>query len=264
MSRIKHAGNIAAACERKAITDVTKEIATESIDDAEMFLAVYNTAPFVRSEVVEAWVDIPAEVALDKVVIEDLEGQACLIQELHREKTRAGIYHPRSRNMPFHCTRVQLLFWANDVPAVGYKTFKLTWEAQRDYPYPHEDFDPPRIIQDDLLVGPCKARNEHVELTVNPDGTFDLTEQATGRTYAGLNYFQDSGECGNMWVSVDPPQDRILDSRGTPAEVAMISHGPLETVFEIRKTMLARRPSTSPPGGEPSRRRRSSLPSGCR
>ncbi len=237
LDRIHHAGNIADAVQRKSLNNLTKEIATDSVDDAEMFLAVYNTTSFDRSEVVEAWVDIPADIALDYVVIEDVAGNACEVQELHREKTRGGIYHPRSRNMPFYCTRVQLLFWASDIPAMGYKTFKIKPVAQRDYPYPHEEFDPPRIIENDLLVGTRRARNEHVELAINPDGTFDLTNRATDRTHSGLNYFQDSGDCGNMWVSCSPDQDAIIDSRPGAAEVACLRHGPLETVFEIRKTM---------------------------
>jgi mannosylglycerate hydrolase len=233
VANIKRAGLIAQGAERRALNHITKEIDTAGIEDATTFLVVHNTAAFSRSEVVEAWVDIPAEVALDEVAIEDMQGSLCELQEVDRATTRAGIYHPRSRNMPYYCTRVQVLFLAERVPALGYKTYKLKWRAKRDYPYPHEDWEPPRVVENDLLAGPGRARNEHVELLVNPDGTFSVTDRATGQTYAGLNYLLDTGDNGNMWMSNTPDQDAMIHSRGRAAEVACTCHGPLGVVFEI-------------------------------
>ena len=237
LARIRQAGLVAQAVERKAINNLCKEIRTDTAADAHTFLAVLNTAPFPRTEVVEAWLDIPAEAAPGPVVLEDMDGRACEIQEISRERTRAGIYHPRSRNMPFYCTRVQLLFRPEAVPALGYKTYKVKGISRSDYPYPHEDWDPPRLIENDMLVGPSRARNEHLELAVNPDGTFDLTNRATGRTHGGLHYLLEAGDCGNMWMAGSPERDVILHSRGTPAEVSCVRHGPLEVAFEIRKQM---------------------------
>ncbi len=237
VARLQQAGIVAQGLERRALGNLTKEIKTDAIADATTFLAVHNTTAFPRSEVVDAWIDIPAEVALDRVVVEDLAGNACPLQELAREKTRAGLYHPRSRNMPFYCTRVHLLFWADSIPALGYKTFKIKWMARREYPYPHEDWDAPQLFASDLLVAPSEARNEHVALRVAADGTFAVTELAGGRTYDGLNYLLDAGDRGNMWMSESPDQDRIVQSRGTPAVVACVLHGPLTVRFRIETTL---------------------------
>jgi len=237
IARLRQAGIVAQGLERAALGNLTKEIKTAGIEDASTFLAVHNTAAFPRSEPVEAWVDVPAEVSLDQVVIEDSDGKACLVQEVSREKTRAGIYHPRSRNMPYYCTRVHVLFWADDVPALGYKTFKLKWTAKREYPYPHEDWDAPRIVVGDLLVGPREARNEHVALAIRPDGTFDVTDLAGGRVYGSLNSLLDSGDRGNMWMSDSPDQDTIIQSVGGQARIACVQHGPLATRFRIEVAM---------------------------
>jgi mannosylglycerate hydrolase len=232
-ARIKQAGLIAQGVERKALNNLTKEIHSEDITDATVFLAVHNTAAFPRSEVVEAWVDIPAEIALKDVLIEDLSGQACELQEVSRETTRGGIYHARSRNMPFYCTRVHLLFYAPDVPAMGHKTFKIKWTERAEYPYPHENWDPPRIVENDLLVAPARARNNHVDVRIHADGTFDVTDIETNRTYAGLHYLLDQGDIGNMWMSDVPDEDAVIQSKGQPAEVSCTRHGALEVRFEI-------------------------------
>lgn len=238
LARLRQAGLVAQGLERAALGNLTKEIATAEVADASVFLAVHNTAAFPRSEVVEAWIDVPAEVVLDQIVLEDPEGKPCLIQELSREKTRGGIYHPRSRNMPFYCTRVHLLFWADAVPALGYKTFKVKWIAKRDYPYPHEDWDAPRLVCGDLLTNPREARNEHLALTVAADGTFTVTELAGGRSYPGLHSLLDSGDRGNMWMSDAPDQDTLIQSRGGQASVSCVQHGPLAVRFRI-ETALA-------------------------
>jgi mannosylglycerate hydrolase len=233
VARLRQAGLVAQGLERAALGDLTKEIDTADVADATVFLAVHNTAAFSRSEVVEVWVDVPAEVALEQVVIEDADGRACRVQEIAREKTRAGLYHPRSRNMPYYCTRVHLLFWADGVPALGYRTFKVKWVAKREYPYPHEDWDAPRVVVDDLLAGPREAHNEHVALAIRPDGTFDVTDLASGRIYTGLNALLDSGDRGNMWMSDAPDQDTIIHSAGGQARIACVQHGPLSVRFRI-------------------------------
>ncbi len=238
MARIQQADLIAQALERKGLNNLTKEIATDDMDDAEMFLAVHNTAAFTRSEVVEVWVDIPAEVALDEVVLEDMAGNVAEIQEVRRETARGGIYHPRSRNMPYYCTRVQLLFLAEDIPGLGHKTYKIKWTAKAEYPYPHEDWDAPKLIAKDLLVAPREARNEHVHLLINGDGTFDLTDLTTGHTCRNLNHLLDVGDVGNMWMANAPEGDAIMQSIGGPAEIRCSLHGDLAAAFEIKTSMV--------------------------
>ena len=102
--------------------------------------------------------------------------------------------------MPFYCTKVHLFFEANDIPAMGYKTFKLKWAEKNEYPYPHEDWDAPRILADNMLSGANQAENEFIRVKVNPDGTVNITDKETGKTYENLNYFMDMGDRGNMWM----------------------------------------------------------------
>lgn len=237
-SRLKQAKVIADGLKRRGLENITKEINTSTVEDAELFLTVHNTATWPRTEVVEAYVDIPASVALEHVIIEDEKGKAVQVQEVERrENIRAGVYHPRNRNMPFYCTKVHLYFLAENIPATGFKTFKLKWAEKREYPYPHEDWDPPRILADDLVSGPNQAENDHVRVTVNSDGTVDLVDKESGRAYLGLNYLVDQGEVGNMWMSVTPPKDAMITSAETPAEVRLVEHGPLCVVFEVRTKM---------------------------
>ena len=234
-ARLSQAAIIGAGLERKGLENITKEINTEGVTDTEYFLAVHNPSSFERSEVVEAYVDIPSSVILKYLIIEDMNGDPVKVQEVERRtNVRAGIYHPRSRNMPFYCNKVHVFFEAKKIPAMGYKTFKIKWAEKNEYPYPHEDWDAPRILADNMLSGVNQAENEYIRVRVNPDGTVDLTDKLTGKLYSGLNYFLDMGDRGNMWTYDSVPCDKIISSVGQRAEVAVTVNGPLAVRFTAK------------------------------
>lgn len=238
ISRLSQAGIIAKGIERKGLENITKQIDTSCVEDTEYFLAVHNPSAFERSEVVEAYVDIPRSVILKYVVIEDMDGNPVKVQEAERcENVRAGIYHPRSRNMPFYCTKVHLFFEAKNIPAMGYKTFKIKWAEKNEYPYPHEDWDAPRILAGNMLCGVNAAENEYIRVEINPDGTVNMTDKQTGRSYHNLNYFTDMGDKGNMWTHDSIPCDRIISSLGKAADVAVALSGPLAVKFTADVTL---------------------------
>ena len=238
VSRLKQAAIIGKGLERKGLEAITKEINTERFTDTEYFLAVHNPSSFPRSEVAEAYVDIPAGVILKYLVIEDADGNPVKVQEAERcNNVRAGIYHPRSRNMPFYCTKVHVFFEAKDIPAMGYKTYKIKWAEKNEYPYPHEDWDAPRILANNMLSGVNQAENEYIRVKIAPDGTATVTDKLTGKVYSGLNYFMDMGDRGNMWTYDNLPCDKIVSSAGEKAEVSVTVNGPLAVKFTAKLTM---------------------------
>lgn len=233
VSRLKQAGIIAKGLERRGLERINKEIDTSAVSDTEYFISVHNEAAFARSEVVECYVDIPRDARLHYVKIEDLDGNPVEVQEVSQKETRAGLYHPRSRNMPFYCTKVHLFFMAENVPACGYKTYKLKWQSKNEYPYPHEDWDAPRIYAKNLLCGENEAENEYLRVKVHPNGTLSLVNKETGYTYEGLGYLMDRGDKGNMWMYDTPAGDRILNNLGETAIVSVGENGPLAVRFSI-------------------------------
>lgn len=237
-ARLSQAKIIGDGLERKGLENITKEISTENVADTEFFLAVHNPSSFARSEVVEAYVDIPADVILKYLIIEDMQGNPVKVQEAERSvNVRAGIYHPRSRNMPFYCTKVHVFFEANDIPALGYKTFKIKWAEKNEYPYPHEDWDAPRILAGNMLSGPAQAENEYIRVRVASDGTVVITDKKTGKVYKDLNYLMDMGDRGNMWTYDSVPRDKIITSLGEKADVAVTVNGPLAVKFTAEYVM---------------------------
>jgi len=237
--RLLQARVIADAVTETSLHTLAGEIDTESVADGRVFVAVFNAAAFERTEVVEAWIDVPAEIPVDELWIEDDAGRRAPAHVLEHEDTRAGLYHPRSRNMPFYATRFRVLFEAGDVPALGYKVFVARWSEQSQYPYPHEDWDALRIPYESLATGPRSAENEFLTLALADDGTLEIHHKETNRTYRGLNAFLDGGESGNLYLHRPPASDKLISSAGRPARIARTVAGPLMVRFEIRTELRA-------------------------
>ncbi len=184
------------------------------------------------------FIDIPREWAVDELVFEDADGTAVDSYELERVEKTAGLYHPRSRNMPIYVNRFHLLLNVRDVPSLGYKTITVKYKEQPMYPYPHEGSDKVKIPFAPLASDARSAGNRFVQLHVADDGTLEIINKQTGRAYRKLNYFMDEGQDGNQQRCYSPKIDRVLTTLGRPADIALTINTDLLARFEIHTEML--------------------------
>ena len=237
MNRFLQARIIAEGTAVRALGSIATRINTAAVEDTDVCLVVYNPSSFPRTEVIEAYVDLPRDGIVDLLVLEEADGSPVAMHELGRAETRAGLYHPRSRNMPIYVTRFHVLLEARDVPALGYKVIKVKRKDKAIYPYPHEEFEPVRIPYDHLCRAPREAENEKVRLAIAPDGTLTITDKATGHIASGLNSFLDTGEQGNFDVHMPPPMNRIESSVGSPARISVLVDCPLMARFQVEQVL---------------------------
>src|SRR5690606_14274126 len=154
--------------------------------------------PFARSEMVEAFIDIPDAWKTDRLQISDLEGHALPYQKLGREKALAEMLQPMSCQLSILMDRFHVRFPAENLPACGWTTFIVRPMKK--------EMRPQRWIGS-LSPAPNMMENEHVSVLIEPDGTFRLYDNATNQEYTGLNYYEDDGEAGDAWQHVPPIQD---------------------------------------------------------
>lgn len=70
-----------------------------------------------------------------------------------------------------------------------------------------------------LVTSQRTAENEHVAMRVNNDGTIDLTDKASGVTYAGLLAAIDDGEIGDGWYHGPMAVDRAVINNAADIEI---------------------------------------------
>lgn len=217
----------------QAMSVLAGQIDTQSPQDTDMFLTVFNSSAFTRDQVVEAYLDIPEENNVDELYLEDAQGQRISVFVLDRTKCRAGLYHPRSRNMPIYVHRFRVIFPTGAVPGLGYKVLKIKFKEQSQYPYPHEDFDAVKTPFNALAKNPRQAENEFVTLTIAENGTLEIAHKATGKTYKNLHYFMDQGQKGNLYRCYPPEVDEIVTTLGQSARIALTINNAYVAQFTI-------------------------------
>jgi mannosylglycerate hydrolase len=135
-------------------------------------------------------------------------------------------FHIRARN----AAGTRAVFVAPALPGYGWKTFFI---RKKELPPPSTVALPSvvraaiplamRVSQSAAgkwLIGrmfrPARApaiENEFFRIRAEAGGTLEITDKRTGMRYAGLNQFQDSGDCGDSYNFCPPAEDRIVAAR---------------------------------------------------
>ena len=90
---------------------------------------------------------------------------------------------------------------------------------------------------DTLKTGANTAENEFIKLTVNNDGTIDIYDKRTGKSYNNQLQFADNGDIGDGWYHVAPTNDKTYLSMGGACVVSVLCDTPAKCTFTIEKQM---------------------------
>ena len=171
-------------------------------------IVVFNPSSRQRSEVLGVGVEIPE--SWESFSLVDGQGQALPYQVQGRIGAHTDLY-----------------LWAADVPSVGYRIFYLT-------PHALAPIDLPAVT---ASAEEQSMENQYLAVRIEADGTLTMRDKARGRTYAGLGYFEDGGDCGDTYDYSYPAQDEVILSRGSAAQVTLEAAGPLVARFRIEMAL---------------------------
>lgn len=224
--RSRQTREISTCVMERAMLDITGSIDLSEWSPREMALVVYNPAPFKRSETVPLVVHAPREWKCDTIEIADQQGHPVPFQICDKtEPAYKTVYSPNDCANTFELTRFAIRAALTDIPSLGYVTYRIKPVI---LPKP-KSFTQPAT----MLTGPQTMENEHLAVTINPNGTLTLRDKASGRVYEGLGYFRDSGETGNPWIHEAPQSDALYTTLNENAAVTLVRDGALETSFQV-------------------------------
>jgi len=216
---------IAGAIGEDAAREIAGRIDTSQFDPSEILLVVFNPLPRTRSEVVTAEIDIAQDRRVLGFTVEDVGNSEVAVQITGKSAFLAVFNHPHELPLRTWCDRWEFRFRADNVPAMGYKVFRVRCAAG-EMRHPGT-----------MLTGPTSMANDILAVHVNPNGTVDVTSKADGRVLAGCNLFEDRGEVGDYWIGAFPLRDRIITSHGCNARIAVVEDGPLAAAIEAELTV---------------------------
>jgi hypothetical protein len=206
---------------RRGMQHIQRRINTSDLPPDESVLTVFNPSPFPRSEVVTLYLDLPDDSNYEDLSIADVAGKTVPLQEVSRYPQGTLVRNLLDISLELRSTRIKAHFLADDIPALGYRTYHVSRKAAKSRSH------------GDVQVGVNSMENSHLHVQINSDGTLRITHKPTGRVFDGLHYFEDSGEVGHSWIHMSPPFDEIITSHGVPVDIAREEAGPLLARYRI-------------------------------
>ena len=249
-----HEENMTRFARARQVGDAVVETALDAIADSVpapsspgvIRAVVVNTDAVERVQVVETCIDLPVDSAepwrkvdpqvLDRPVtfwpreatitgVTGPDGQRVEFQILGEETIVTHVMSLYETPWALNVRRLRLLFWAPSLPPCGYAAFDLAIGALGDGPAPGR-----RLVSG----GEKYAENERIKIFVNHDGTFEVSDKATGVTYHRVAAFEDVGDVGDEY-NYSPPADdrRVTSSDARVTAVSRIGGGTLRAGLRV-------------------------------
>jgi alpha-mannosidase len=192
--------------------------------------------------------DIPEGMGKADFYLTDKDGNVVPHVLLEKDNVLDVRYNPRfGHPTRMGATYVSGLLFIDNIPALGYVRLNLA------------SGDPISRVKRNLepyyfVSAPGVMENDHLRVTINQNGTFDLLDKATGHLYPSQLLWEDSGDADNCYIHQTPFNDRrTYLSTANAASVRQLYDTPLGAAFEIVQTL------TIPDGLKDNRTRRADL-----
>ncbi len=125
------------------------------------------------------------------------------------------------------------------IPALGYTTLTVReGEATaKDNVLPAAMLPTRHPAVPGLATSERSMENEHLSVSIEPNGTLTLTDKRGGETYRRLLTFEDIADIGDGWYHGEAANDQAFVSTASASDVALVSNGPLLARFRVRTTL---------------------------
>ena len=219
-ARVRQVGDAVVDAALDAIADSVPAPSASGVIRA----VVVNTDAVARAQVVEAFIDLPVDSAepwrkvddqaLDRPVtfwpreltitgVTGPDGQPVEFQILGEEPLVTHVMSRYETPWALNVRRMHLLWWAPSLPPCGYVAFDLAVGPSGS-----------NAAAGRRLVGGGEkfAENERIKMSINHDGTFAVSDKATGVTYQRVAAIEDVGDVGDEYNYSPPAADRRVTS----------------------------------------------------
>jgi mannosylglycerate hydrolase len=249
-----HEENMTRFARARQVGDAVVDLALDAIADSVpasparnvIRAVVVNIDAVEQARAIDAFVDLPVDSAepwrkvdaqaLDRPVtfwpreatitgVTGPDGQAVEFQILGEEPLVTHVMSRYETPWALNVRRVRVLWWAQALPPCGYAAFDLAIGAAGENAAAGR-----RLVNG----GEKYAENERIKMSVNHDGTFEVSDKATGITYHRVAAIEDTGDVGDEYNYSPPATDRRVTSADARVTgVSRIGGGPLRAGLRV-------------------------------
>ncbi|MBD3409265.1 MAG: hypothetical protein GF419_03585 [Ignavibacteriales bacterium] len=187
-----------------------------------IFFAAINPNAFRRDETIEATIDVPRAQDEGSLELRDENGKLVETQMLRAENADPVLENLLNRPQFYAMRRYRVAAKLENLPAFGARLYRV------DPAKPSSD---KRKSVAAKRNGSTTLENERLMVVVRANGTFDVTDKATGATYERLGVIQSEGEAGTAWLH--KPIGPIRSTRRTKPTFVVETNGALTATVRV-------------------------------
>jgi len=224
MMRYKHSVEISKGVFERSLKYLLPKMNTSAfVAGADgIFITAVNPTNYERSEVVEAFVDIPVKLDKGFIKLFDEAGNDLRVQLISRKPYQPVLEQMINRPLFFDMIRYHALIETSEVPSFGLRTMLVK-------PVEGSFEEPPS--RDERLL-----ENEFLKVNINADGSLNVLDKEYFVEYRNQAYLYDEGEAGHAWVN--KPLGPFVTTLNKAARIKKNMEGPLFNEFEIKHSLM--------------------------
>ena len=238
-SRFDRSNQAAKAIIDDSLEFMGKHIDAKGFEDCDAVFCVINTMAGNRSKLVTAEVDVKrhyaksgrelheklkefdASLYMGGYELLDDKGNVVPCEIIERRSAFGYDLPKRTFRKPYAAERIKVNFLAEDVPNAGYRVYGVRkTENKSQQP----------TVEKNVL------ENKYLKAEINLDGTINLLDKTSGRTYRELLQFEDTGDCGHEYTYAPTKGEPIMSGK-VPAKVELTKNEEFVTEYKVTVTM---------------------------
>lgn len=227
LNRYKQSQEISKGVFARAAKFLAQQLDLKGYPAQSIHLVAINPGTYQRSEIVEAFIDVPLELDQGAIAVHDNNGLPVPFQLVDVRSVEPVLEQMIDRPMYFQMKRYHGFLALKNLPALGIKAFPVQPVRQS--------------LTDAAAIGRLEAglpilENEWLQVQIHRNGTLEVWDKNSGARFSGIGYFYDEGEAGHAWVHT--PVAPFFDTLNSEPQIAMTLSGPLLAVVTIRHELL--------------------------
>ncbi len=190
----------------------------------EKTVTVWNPLSRPASEVTIVNVDFPKDCTLTAADITLYDGKNPVPATVEDMGVCFDYILPEDRfRVPFYIRRFRITFRAENIPAIGHKTFVVKTGAAEE-------------LSSDLWQSGRRMGNKYLTAVVQQDGSVRVTDKRTKAVYT-TGIFEDSGDVGDEYIYKETSDGIRVTTEGTKAKVELTEKSAAAITFKVTHNM---------------------------
>lgn len=220
-----------------ACKNIIKNIDMSKFKEEDILFIAINPTSRQRREIAKVYADIPQEYNVWDFKIEDQAGNTMDLQHVERYEQVTPVDDLHSRPWPFYSDRHCFYFDTDIIPAGGYKVYKLV----PDKKFNRDGVFWPQMRKSsgiNICDGVNTLENEFLKVIVGGNGSINVYDKSMNKWYKNLNYFEDTGDCGDYWIYFPPYNNKTYNSLGSSSRIWVEDNGPISATIGAEIKMI--------------------------